>query len=168
MHSNLVARQNGGLSYNGPNRGTEGQPTRCSTPRVAFTLPHRTQCGCSGIRFDSQRSGTEHGAGGGRARFPAIFDAAFRFAERAPRPSAARPPRSRSLVSKGKTHAHGHGPAAHSLARADVRLGSAGGSTAIALSSAPAAAIYCHTPTYLPSFLLPEAIPTIATNLSPR
>ena len=109
----------------------------------------------------------EHGAGGGRARFPAIFDAAFRFAERAPRPSvrpSARPPRSRSLVSKGKTHAaHGHGPAAHSLAWAPQAAG-----TAIALSSAPAAAIYCHTPTYLPSFLLPEAIPTIATNLSPR
>ena len=79
------------------------------------------------------------------------------------RPSA-RPPRSRSLVSKGKTHAaHGHGPAAHSLAWAPQAAG-----TAIALSSAPAAAIYCHTPTYLPSFLLPEAIPTIATNLSPR
>ena len=54
----------------------------------------------------------------------------------------ARPPRSRSLVSKGKTHAaHGHGPAAHSLAWAPQAAG-----TAIALSSAPAAAIYCHTP----------------------
>ena len=111
----------------------------------------------------------EHGAGGGRARFPAIFDAAFRFAERAPRPSVRPPARlvpDRSFQKGRRTH--GHGPAAHSLARADVRLGSAGGSTAIALSSAPAAAIECHTPTYLPSFLLPEAIPTIATNLSPR
>ena len=93
LHSNLVARQNGGFSYNGPNRRTEGQPTRRSTQRVAFTLPHRAQCGCSGIRLDSQRSGMEHGAGGGRARFPAIFDAAFRFAERAPRPSVPPPAR---------------------------------------------------------------------------
>ena len=113
----------------------------------------------------------EHGAGGGRARFPAIFDAAFRFAERAPRPSVRPPARlvpDRSFQKGRRTQRTATAPPlTRSLGRTFAWAPQAAG-TAIALSSAPAAAIYCHTPTYLPSFLLPEAIPTIATNLSPR
>ena len=141
-----MARQNGGFSYNGPNRRTEGQPTRRSTQRVAFTLPHRAQCGCSGIRLDSQRSGMEHGAGGGRARFPAIFDAAFRFAERAPRPSVRPPARlvpDRSFQ-KGRRTAP---PLTRSLGLRRRRA-----RPLLCLARPPLPSIATRPPTFLPSF----------------
>ena len=98
----------------------------------------------------------EHGAGGGRARFPAIFDAAFRFAERAPRPSAAsvRPPASFQIARFKREDARTATalPLTRSLGRTFAWAPQAAARLLLCLARPPRPSNATRPPTFLPSF----------------